>query len=449
VSWRESIRERIAPAESPLPLALLRVAVAAVILASPEPQTALLVSQRAADLRIAPEGLTWLGTIVPLTPAGVLLAHGVLRGAGVLLLLGALTRLSAVLALASFVYLFGAAQLTGTVLHDMHLGWMLVLLAVGPAADVLSIDAWAQGRPPLAAPPTRAAGVSLTFARLLLGLVYVFPGLRKITVGGGEWIASDNLRNQMWFKWFEAGGIVPWPRIDRSAFLCSTAAVAVIAFECGFLFFALSKRKRWVAIAGGLLFHASVQHFLYVRFTSLWALYVALLDGDALMTTLRRWAPGRRLLSPSPAAEEPRARAVWPIAIAGSALALGVLVQGARGKTQSWPFACYPTFEDLAPSTIVDLAIEAEVPGETRHVLRPSPARPAADWGMTWRLLGLYGDGVVPARLEAYAQDLAARDGEGAMLARAARVRFFAERYDLDPARYGAAPVERRVVYER
>ena len=449
--------------EPPILLALLRIAVAAVVLLSPEPAMALAASERAAVLRIAPAGLAWLGTVVPLTPHAVRVATALLRASACLVVAGVLTRASLALLLACFVYLFGAAQLTGTVVHDMHLAWMMALLIASPSGDALSCDAWARGRGLLGGPCSPASSMAVLFARVLLGLVYFFPGVRKLAVGGIAWVASDNLRNQMRFKWFEAGGVAAWPRLDLAPRWCVVAATAVIAFECSFVVLAVTRRGRPVALAGGLLFHAMIAHFLYVPFSSLWALYVVLLDGRRLRALLgggdrtqpRPREPGEAFSGPrGPIAAEasgtaPTSPVPWAPLAVGVTLVIAVAVQGVRGATQAWPVACYPTFETLAPDAITDLAIELR-PGDREDpdgTLRDAPDRPPTAWGTTWRLLGLYGGGIDGARLEAYASELAARSGRSAALARAARVSFVAETYSIDPARYGGPPLTRVVVY--
>jgi len=74
-------------------------------------------------------------------------------------------------------------------------------------------------------------------------------------------------------------------------------------------------------------------------------------------------------------------------------LVVAVTVQGLRGATQAWPFACYPTFAHLQEPTLPDLAVEILRSDGTRAVLtgRESRVRSQADWGRVFRISGAYG----------------------------------------------------------
>lgn len=373
------------------PLALLRIAVAIVALLSPEPAIAKIVASRPRALWTIPEGLGWLGAIVPVDVTLVTVATALLRASAVLAILGIFRRAAlAVLAL-SLLYVFGVAQLTGTVTHDMHLFWFAALLACVPKGET---DARA-----------------LAIARLWLALVYFFPGVHKLAHGGLAWITSDNLRNQMYFKWYEAGGVAPWPRIDHVPHLVNVIAAAVVVFELSMPLLVSFRRTRLVAIVLGLLFHLGAGHFLDVLFPSLMACYVVLLP-ERTSTTARR---GR-----------------FRTALAASFTA-AIVVQGARAQTQAFPFACYPTFATLAGDEIVDLAVDV---GDKTYRL-PRVRRPD-EWGMVWRLAGLYGDPIDPERLRAFARSVAP----------AGRARIFAEGYDVRPEAWSSPPRRRVLLHE-
>lgn len=376
------------------PLALLRVAVAVVALVSPEPAIARIVATRPRALWTVPEGLGWLGTVVPLDPTLLTMATAILRAAAVLAILGLFRRVALAALAFALVYVFGAAQLTGTVTHDMHLVWFAALLACVPSG-------------PRGEDDPRALAV----ARLWLGLVYFFPGVHKLTDGGLAWITSDNLRNQMYFKWYEAGGVVPWPRIDRVPPLVNALALAVVVFELAMPVLVSFRRTRIVALAFGLAFHVGAGHFLDVLFPSLMACYVVLLPERE-----------RRVV--------PRSRARTVVAVVFTAL---IVVQGARGQTQAFPFACYPTFATLAGDEIVDLSVEVD--GQAHRL--PRPRRPD-EWGLVWRLAGLYGDAVEAERLRAFARAVAPPG----------HARVYADAFDVTPEGWSSPPRRRVLLYE-
>lgn len=123
----------------------------------------------------------------------------------------------------------------------------------------------------------------------------------------------------------------------------------------------------------------------------------------------------------------------------GVALTLAVIVQGVRGKTQAFPVACYPTFATPAPSEIVDLAVDV---GDRTYRL-PRRRRPD-EWGMVWRLAGLYGDPLDRGALEAFARATARE----AFVGTSSGARVVVESYDVSPEAWGAPPRRRVTLLE-
>ncbi len=405
------------------PLALLRIAVCVVVLISPEPRTALAVAQRSPELWFAPEGMHWFLPVFSALSAYLPLVHKTLQASAALLCLGLWSRGSCAVMIPCFLVMFGGAQLTGTVLHDMHLFWFLLLLLVSPCAKVFSLDAWRQPSQKLVT-AEREARAALLGARILLGLVYLFPGLHKLLASGTDWALGDNVRNQLHFKWYEAGGIVPAIRIDQIPGALQLGGLFVLLFELSFVFLVFHRRGRWLALAAGLSFHAATQYFFYIPFPSLWLCYVVLLGPE--VRGLRRMF----------------ARLNLPILVA-AALITAVTIQGLRGQTQSYPFACYPTFENPAPDTIVDLAVEVRSDAEVQ-LLRLPANRAQHEWGLTWRVAGLYGATATVGELYGYAEHVIQRTGSNANPRQAQSVSFYLERYRIAPEAWGEPPVSRR-----
>lgn len=375
-------------------LALLRVSVVLVTLVSPEPELARGVARAPAALLFFPEGLRLVATWLPVSPAAVEVSRAAFYSAGALALVGLFTRPALfVLGLAA-LHLFALCQLTGEVVHDMHLVWLLALLAASPAGDALSVDAGlARRRRPARRDP--AYELSLAFARALLGVVYFFPGFWKLATSGLAWITSDNVRNQMYWKWAQWGGTLPPVRVDLVPGLVELGAACVVAFELGFFFLALTPRARRPLALGGLAFHQLTEVFFHIRFLSLYACYTCLLaDGG------RRGVRGRWLT-----------RRSAPVVVVGALLVSAAVVQGARGATQSYPFACYPTFAHTLGPEMPDVRLVALVPGG--EVLLPRVPRTQAEWGMAWQVAGLWGTPADPDAVAAFARrDLAALGGD-------------------------------------
>lgn len=373
------------PLDAAWPLALLRIVVPAVILASPELYAARGLVESPGRLGFAPEGLGWIAHLpIGLPLARVLFVIALSTAATAIL--GFWSRASLGILTVSAGLLFSLSQRQGAVLHDMHLFWMTALLAASPCGDTLSLDAWGKPRPP----PSRRYGVPLLFARVLLGLVYFFPGLHKLRLSGLAWMTSDNVINQMHAKWLEHGRL-PVLRIDHAPLLCAVGAIGVLLFELSFVFLAIaSRRTRWVAMGAGLAFHLSTQVFFFIPFVSLWACYVALLSGRE---------------QPEAADRAPAPRAAI---VVGTLLCLAVAVQGLRAQTEAWPFACYPTFGHVQSAAIPDLVVELALDdGTTRRLTgREEHARSQEDWGRAFRLSGAYGDTPPELALRVYAREI-------------------------------------------
>ncbi|CAN5697890.1 hypothetical protein BH11MYX4_BH11MYX4_57360 [soil metagenome] len=370
--------------DAPLPLALLRIVVPLVVLISPELYSARALVESPGRLAFVPEGLGLIARL-PIGPALARVLFVIALSSAATAILGWWSRASLLVLTLSAGLLFSLSQRQGAVLHDMHLFWMTALLAASPCGDALSLDAWGKPRPL----PSLRYGVPLFFARLLLGLVYLFPGLHKLRVSGLSWMTADNVIHQMHAKWLEHGRL-PILRVDHAPLLCAAGAVLVIAFELSFLGLALfSRRTRWVALGAGLAFHLSTQLFLFIPFVSLWACYVV-------------------LVSPRAEAVDRDARAERLPIVVGTLLAVAVLVQGVRGQTDAWPVACYPTFAHVHGPTIPDLLVEVTLEdGTTRRLTgREERARSQNDWGRAFRLSGAYGDVPAERPLRIYAQEV-------------------------------------------
>jgi hypothetical protein len=436
--------------EHPASLAVFRVAVLSVILLSPEVDQAAGYSALSPALRVVPEGLGWAVQIVPITPAIARSAEAVLWVSSLSGLLGLFCRASLLLVTLSGLYLFALSQLGGVVTHDMHLFWFTALLAASPSGDALAIDAWlARRRSRRPALPSIAYAVPLWAARALFGVIYFFPGFWKLKSSGLDWIWSDNLRNQMYWKWYQMG-FLPALRVDHFPSLCRLGALWVVAFELSFLPLLLWRRGRWMALLGGLLFHLLSEVFLRIRFVSLWACYVVLIDWGTVQAALKRSHPGE----PATGTATPlrRARDAALCAVLGFALLTGAVVQGARGAMQAWPFACYPTFQWTVGDEIPDLLVEAQWDDGHVVVLPDGRAeggvRSQERWGMAWALAGLYGRAPDEVQLRAYLDLISAEPAVRAAMAGARTVRFSRAFYSVLPEDRGKPPRRRKLLFE-
>lgn len=376
-------------------------------------------------------------TALPVTPGIAHVLQWIFVISTALGLVGLWTRASLAVATVSGVYVLGLFQLTGSVTHDMHLLWFAALSAAGPSGEAWSLDRFIARRRGEAEPaPSLRVAVPLFFARALLGLVYFFPGFWKLATSGASWITSDNLKNQMHWKWLQNGALPPI-RIDRWDGLVHAGALGVVLFELSFLLLVVFPKTRILAALGGLAFHVLSQVFLFIPFPSLWGCYTMLVD----------W--GRAPVPDEPHPKPFRAR----LAAAPLAAAIGIVfvalafVQGARNHMQAWPFACYPTFQWVVGDTMPDLVLEAVAPDGTTRLLPDGPGgggqRTPEGWAMAWTVAGLY-SGHLPSQntLRAYLAHARENPAIDEALHGATTVRFYRAWYSVRPEHWRQAPVK-------
>lgn len=436
------------PPRNALNLAVARVVVCAVVLASSEVIDAVGWAEwaRAASAPVA--GLGWAVPLIDASDLWVRPLQAVSVTSTALALVGWRTRWTLASSALSALLLFALPHFTGGPRHSMHLVWFLAVLAFSPCASRLRLPGWNERRRPA---PDAAVGCELSLAllRALLAVVYFFPGFWKLAEAGLDWIWSDNLQNQMYAKWYQFGALPAW-RVDRHPELVRLGALGVVLLELSFPVLVARPRLRVLAAVLGLGFHAAAARVMFLPFASLFACYVVLIDWEWLLAWLADERP----------AAAPRERAGWMTSFrdalhagggstrrllaVGSVMLLGAALAGASGQMRAYPFACYPTFQWLAGEQLPDLWIEVARGGTTgeRRWLADSPAhrgvRPQARWGMAWRAAGVYGDPVELERLIGYYRSLPPGvRGQGAA---GERVRFYRAEVLVRPEAWRAPP---------
>lgn len=396
-------------------LAALRIVVALLILVSPELHQGEALAAHP-DAWFVPEGAGWLAAL-QLGPAAVRGLRLLALTSGALALLGFHTRVALAVLTCAALPVYALSQFRGTVLHDMHLFWFSSVLALSPCGDVWSLDAWGNER----TRPALDYAIPATVCRALLGLIYFFPGLHKLLVGGWQWGSAAHVIAQMHAKWFQWGEL-PVFRLDHYSWLCSITGHAVPLFELGFLPLVLWRPTRSYAALLGLGFHWANQAFLYIPFVSLWACYVVLVP----------W--GRRRVHRGDAHRS------WPVLAWGGALIALVSVQGFRARSEAWPVACYPTFAQATGDTLPDLLVEFSAPhaAPVRLTGREQGPRSQAEWGRIFRMSGAYGDRPAQAALREHALAVAAN--AQLTLAPGSIVRVYRARYATAPERWHEPP---------
>jgi hypothetical protein len=405
---------RLSP-EPALSLAALRIVVPLMILIAPGFREGVHVANWDPARWIAPEGLGWFVAHVPIGGRLAVGAQLVMAVSALMAAVGIYARPALAVLTVSTFYLFSIAQLGGHVWHDMHLLWFSLLLAASPCDDVLAYDATR---------PISSEGVQyarpIWVARGLFAAIYFFPGLHKVLRSGLAWVLSDNLRNQMYWKWAQYGAL-PTFRLEHPSWLLPLMGFTVLGFELGFPFLLFTRRTRLFAAGIGFVFHVLTQILFLIPFASLWAAYVVLVD---LRPLARRLRPGLSETPPKGAPPDPGPKVASSVVLC--ALLAGAIVQGARGQTRSYPFACYPTFEWMAAAEMPDLIIALAMPDGREVELRSGGrGRTQREWAEAWSVGGVTAE-VDPIRLRAYYEASLERDPVGKMAAaETEQVRFY------------------------
>ena len=210
----------------------------------------------------------------------------------------------------------------------------------------------------------------------------------------------------------------PWLAIHEHPGLLRAGGVAVVLFEIGFVFAVLSRRLRVAAVVAALAFHTGTWAFFNIQFSSLYFCYFVFGSWSV-------WLGRTELRSASDSYK--------PGAVAFGILLSLVAVFGAAGRTDSWPVACYPTFDEPIGGELPGLEVvllggdgsETAIPMHRWTDARDSQRM----WGEVWQITGVTGP-VSPARLERLWIRIARRN----QLSENANVRFYRANRTLDPS---------------
>lgn len=369
--------------DSPVNLAVTRIAVGLVVLFLPELHAAPLLAGSLLNAAV-------LG--VPVTGSAAWAVYGAVVLGATAGVLGIRPRLGFAVVTVGGVYLLGIPQLVGSTVHYHHLLWFSALLAVSPCGHAVTVF-----RP---SPPPRSAayGVPLRLAWLLVGLVFFFPGLAKLLAQGPFWDPTPTL----YWKWAQSWAFTPAVQIDEWPGLLRAGGLAVVVFELGFVFAVFHRRTRMWAVAAALVFHAATSWLFNIKFSSLYLTYFMFVDWAGLLGVEHDGVP----------LEAKRAR--LETLVVGAGLVVGAAIPGVLGQTQGWPFACYPTFAQRPPPHMPGLQIAWVDEAGQRHRVPMSQWADARDaqpmWGRVWRISGVTGP-VDREALEALYREVAQRNG--------------------------------------
>jgi hypothetical protein len=335
-----------------------------------------------------PRGWEWLGDVYPVALHWVRPEERLFVVASAFAALGLFTRASTIVASLLAVWLLGIPNFYFKIGHDMHVPVLCSLvLACSPAGDALSLDSLIRRfRAPRRLEPNVAYTVPVRFSWLLLGTMYLFPGLWKLWESGDLWINGNKLRLELFSKWAQLPEYVPAFRADHSQRALAFFGIMTLVFEVGFFFAVFNRKTRVFAGLQASLFHLGIGLMMDIWFSMYFPLIVLIDLPQILDVPPFRWIAGpvrrswawlvalAKRVVPRLTRETADALVPPPPAasfVAGSVLLLAMIVAGI-GPVDSWPVSIYPRFSDRGgspPRSSYGLAFVAKLPsGEEKDL---------------------------------------------------------------------------------
>jgi predicted DCC family thiol-disulfide oxidoreductase YuxK len=284
----KTINEFFAGTTYPINLAIFRIIHFESIFSIDRFSQVIWFSELPKELMFVPFGSGWLINIIPINATIAQIAIFLLKIFSFTAMIGLFTRTSAWLTVILSFYVLGIPQFYGKVDHYHHLLWFAAILAASRCGDVLSLDAifmsWKRADRGQLEPPglSRAYALPLRFLWLLLGIIYIFPGLYKLFAGGFDWAFSENLKYRLYTIWLDLDGWIPAFRLDQYPVLYQLSALGSILFELCFILLIFFPKTRYIAAVSGVAFHSMIYQLMKINFTSLAKAYVTFFDFNAI-----------------------------------------------------------------------------------------------------------------------------------------------------------------------
>lgn len=338
-------------------LAVFRIVLMSVYLATFHPLIVLNFSQLDSALVVPPMGWGRVATWIPRSVPAAVGIDVLFVICTCLALVGLQTRVMCWLAVLSNFYLLSIPQLFGKINHNHHLVLFGFLLCLSPCGDALSVDAFlarrkGKGIPTFVAATRYARPIQAVL--VLMGVMYFYPGVWKIARNGFGWFTGSNLHYIMIDKLAELGPSPFQHWVANNGPLLIAGSVFTILFEMGWVVLALNRRTRIAAIILGLAFHNLTRVLMNISFVELQLCYLFLIDWTAV---LRFFSPRVRAMQLSARQWLQTVPAAWSERSLGRSFkftaalfATGMILAGMSHSLTAWPVACYPTFEDTSPN---------------------------------------------------------------------------------------------------
>ncbi|HET9931260.1 MAG TPA: hypothetical protein VFQ35_11255, partial [Polyangiaceae bacterium] len=363
IIWRHErafalLRKFFREPTSPINLAIVRVIVFYTLFESATKSEANFLASLPRGFQSLPRGWVWLADTGLFDSRVVHVAIIALIVSTALAMVGALTPVATVVASACAILVFGVENFYFKIGHSLHVPTLSAcVLAASPAGDALSVDALVRRwRKKPRFEPSTAYTVPVRFCWLLVGTIYLFPGLWKLWETGDQWFDGSKLSIEMFDKWAQLPDFAPTYRFDRAHTLLMFLGSWTIVIEVGIFFMIFARATRVAAALFASSFHIGVGLTLGIWFSPFVPL-ILLADIPEIFE-LRAFRPLLRL------GEKARARLSrffvdrperpttlrnprWTAAsmLVGSFWLAGMFIAG-LGPVDTWPIAIYPRFAD-------------------------------------------------------------------------------------------------------
>jgi hypothetical protein len=345
-AWRRredfirKLREFCLEAGSPERLGVFRLVVMSLVVVDVFRSRPHWFTQLPEALRVAPSGLEWMMRTPLFDPQVVSVGEWLCGIIGIAAAVGFQTTWTVPTATALATWLLALPHFDGKVDHCHHVIWFAMLLSASRCGDAISVDRWLSR----SSSPTGSAeyGWPIRCVWLLIGVAYFFPGFWKIWTCGFDWVAPEQMARQLHAKWIELESFQPVIQIDQYPLLLTMSGLFTVCMELGFLPLVLFRRTRVAAAAAGFLFHVGTWLLMGIAFTSLQLCYVSFISDQ--------WFRKRQTAEAKHGRESDsklRPRLAYSVCV-GLVLVFANSWCGLRHRLESWPFACYPTFDYFA-----------------------------------------------------------------------------------------------------
>lgn len=303
-----------------------------------------------------PPGWGWTGSFIPLSVGWTRALEIVLVVSSLLATLGLFTRPACIVASVVGIYVFGVPNFYFKIGHGMHVPLLsAMVIAASPAGDGFSLDALYRRFRGAAPPPSSIAyGLPIRFCWLLLGTMYLFPGLWKLWAAGDLYLDGTSLRATLVNKWIDQASYRPLMRPDRVPGVLPLLGIGTLVLEIGLFFALFQRRLRVIGGLGASVFHIGIGLTTDIWFNPLHPLIV-LVDfpyvqrlrviGPLCARIEKIWMSlaGRIPVRESSGASLVPRRSARASAVVGSTLVLAMFVTGTIGL-HTWPVSVYPMF---------------------------------------------------------------------------------------------------------